>query len=101
MPILDEDLDAEKKIYETNALGLVAITQDFAPWLIKAHATVAFIICIAGHLNVPYMEIIADTVRLELSFNIRVLCVVTGAVKTMGQTYFDDFKLPEDSLQVH
>lgn len=37
--------------------------------------------------------------RLELApFGVDVLEVVTGGVKTMGQTYFDDFKLPSKSL---
>lgn len=45
------------------------------------------------------MEIIAETLRLELQpFGVGVLCVVTGAVQTNGQTYFEDWKLPEDSL---
>lgn len=45
------------------------------------------------------LEIVADTLRLELApFGVGVLEVVTGAVKTNGQTYFDDFKLPPDSL---
>lgn len=41
----------------------------------------------------------SDTLRLELSpFKVKVLSVVTGAVQTNGLTYFDDFKLPADSL---
>lgn len=45
------------------------------------------------------MEIMNDTLRLELSpFKVKVLSVVTGAVQTNGLTYFDDFKLPSDSL---
>jgi 1-acylglycerone phosphate reductase len=45
------------------------------------------------------MEIMSDTLRLELSpFNVNVISVVTGAVQTNGLTYFDDFKLPSDSL---
>jgi hypothetical protein len=45
------------------------------------------------------IEIIAETLRLELGpFNVGVLSIVTGAVKTQGQTYFEDFKLPADSL---
>lgn len=44
-------------------------------------------------------ELMADTLRLELApFNVKVLCVVTGAVSTLGQTYFGGLKLPEDSL---
>lgn len=45
------------------------------------------------------MELMADTLRLELiPFKVKVLCIVTGAVQTQGQTYFGDFKLPENSL---
>ncbi|KAL4947596.1 hypothetical protein BDW69DRAFT_178112 [Aspergillus filifer] len=109
MPILDEDLETTKKLYDTNVWGPLAVTQAFAPLLISARGTITFITSIAGHLNVPYMgtyaaskrsvEIIAETLRLELApFHVRVLSVVTGAVKTMGQTYFNDFQLPEGSL---
>lgn len=45
------------------------------------------------------LELAAETLRLELSpFGVDVLEVVTGGVKTRGQTYFGDFKLPEESL---
>lgn len=45
------------------------------------------------------LEIVAETLRLELApFGVGVLEVVTGAVKSQGQTYFGDFKLPEQSL---
>lgn len=45
------------------------------------------------------MEIMSDTLRLELSpFKVKVLSVVTGSVQTNGLTYFDDFKLPPDSV---
>lgn len=41
----------------------------------------------------------AETLRLELApFGVDVLEVVTGAVRSRGQTYFGDFKLPEQSL---
>ncbi|PWY71671.1 putative hydroxybutyrate dehydrogenase [Aspergillus heteromorphus CBS 117.55] len=109
MPILDEDLDRTRALYETNVWGPVAVTQAFAPLLIPAKGTLVFITSISGYLNVPYMgtyaaskrsiEIIAETLRLELApFGVGVLSVVTGAVKTMGQTYFGDFRLPENSL---
>ncbi|CRG85083.1 Protein RDR1 [Talaromyces islandicus] len=109
MPILDQDLDAARELYETNVLGPIAVTQAFAPLLIQAKGMLVFITSIAGYLHVPYMgtyagtkrslEIIAETLRLELApFNVKVLSIVTGAVKTMGQTYFGDFKLPDGSL---
>lgn len=44
-------------------------------------------------------EIMAETLRLELApFHVNVLSVVTGALKTRGQSHFDDWKLPEGSL---
>lgn len=44
-------------------------------------------------------ELMADTLRLELvPFNVKVLCIATGAVRTLGQTYFSDLKLPDNSL---
>lgn len=44
-------------------------------------------------------EILAETMRLELApFNVKVLSVVSGGLKTMGQTHFDDWRLPENSL---
>lgn len=37
--------------------------------------------------------------RLELApFGVKVLSIVSGALKTMGQSHFDDWKLPENSL---
>ncbi|KAB8237504.1 SDR family oxidoreductase [Aspergillus alliaceus] len=109
MPVLDEELDFTRKLFDTNVWAPVAITQAFAPLLIRAKGTTVFITSIAGHLNVPYMgvysaskrslEVIAETLRLELApFHVGVLSIVTGAVRTLGQTYFGDFKLPEDSL---
>jgi 1-acylglycerone phosphate reductase len=45
------------------------------------------------------LEIVSETIRLELlPFKISVLSIVTGAVQTNGQTYFEDFSLPQDSL---
>ncbi|KAF9894778.1 hypothetical protein FE257_004399 [Aspergillus nanangensis] len=109
MPVLDEDLDEAKELFDTNVWGSLAVTKAFAPLVIKARGTIGFIASIAGHVNVPYMgvygaskssqEIIADTLRLELApFHVKVLSIVTGAVGTRGQSYFGDWKLPADSL---
>ncbi|KAI0860521.1 hypothetical protein F4860DRAFT_524921 [Xylaria cubensis] len=106
MPILDESLDAIRGIFEVNFIGPIALTQAFAPMLLKAKGTAVFVTSTSGHLNIPYMgtyaaskmstEIAAETLRLEMApFGVNVLEVVTGAVKSMGQTYFGDFKLPQ------
>ncbi|KAL3469076.1 hypothetical protein BJX99DRAFT_265526 [Aspergillus californicus] len=109
MPILDQDIDVNKRLFETNVWGPLALTQSLAPLLIKARGTIAFISSIAGHLNLPYisayasskrsLEVYADTLRLELApFNVRVLTVVTGAVHSQGQAHFDNYCVPDDSL---
>lgn len=44
-------------------------------------------------------EILSETLRLEMApFGVTVLAVTTGAVKTNGQTYSKDWKLPADSI---
>ncbi|KAI0411428.1 hypothetical protein F5X98DRAFT_357197 [Xylaria grammica] len=109
MPILDEDLDVVRRLFEINFIGPIALTQAFAPLLIKAQGMAVYIASISGHLNIPYMgtyaaskasiEIVAETLRLELGpFGVGVLEVITGAVKSRGQTYFGDLKLPDQSL---
>lgn len=129
MPILDENLDVVRNLFEVNFYGPLAITQAFAPLLVKAKGMAVYITSVSGYINVPFMgkspdhflcnfpsrtdtkvqgtyaaskrslELAAETLRLELApFGVDVLEVVTGAVKTRGQTYFGDFKLPEQSL---
>jgi 1-acylglycerone phosphate reductase len=45
------------------------------------------------------IELIAETLRLEVEpFGVNVIEIVTGAVKTQGQTYFGDYALPADSV---
>lgn len=55
MPILDEDLEVTRKLYDTNLWGPVAVTKAFAPLLIKAKGALVFITSISGHIHVPYM----------------------------------------------
>ncbi|KAI1177692.1 hypothetical protein F4777DRAFT_541004 [Nemania sp. FL0916] len=109
MPILDENLDSVRKLFDINFIGPIDLTQSFAPLLIKAKGIVAYITSTSGYLNIPYMgayaaskrsiEIVGETLRLELApFGVDVIEVVTGAVKSKGQTYFGDFKLPQGSL---
>ncbi|OGM42617.1 short-chain dehydrogenase [Aspergillus bombycis] len=109
MPYLDEDVEQVKALYDINVWGPLRVTKAFAPLLIKTQGSIAFITSISGYLNVPFMgtyagskralELMADTLRLELiPFHVKVLCIPTGAVRTQGQTYFGDFKLPDNSL---
>ncbi|KAJ6108159.1 hypothetical protein N7523_009482 [Penicillium sp. IBT 18751x] len=108
MPLLDEDIDAAKEIFNINVWGPLAMTQVFAPLLIKSRGTLVNITSIAGHGAIPTLgsygaskrsqEHMADVLRLELSpFGVKVLSVVTGAITTNCLTYFQDWALPRDS----
>jgi 1-acylglycerone phosphate reductase len=55
MPVLDEDIEECKRIYETNVWGPLAVTQAFAPLVIKAKGHITNITSISGHVNVPWM----------------------------------------------
>ncbi|KAF2818684.1 putative hydroxybutyrate dehydrogenase [Ophiobolus disseminans] len=109
MPILDEDLDTVRALFDVNVFGPMALTKAFAPLIIKAKGSFAFVTSISGYINVPWMgtyaatkrgiELIAETLRLEVEpFGVNVIEIVTGAVKTLGQSYFSDYALPADSL---
>ncbi|KAI1875381.1 hypothetical protein JX265_004439 [Neoarthrinium moseri] len=91
IPDLDENLDQVKELFDINLWGPIALTQAFAPLLIKAGGTYA--------ASKKSIEIVADTLRLELApFGVSVLKVVTGGVKSLGQTYIEDFALSAQSL---
>jgi short-subunit dehydrogenase len=55
MPILDEDLDTTREIFEIDFLAPIALTQAFAPLLIKAKGMAVYIASTAGHLNITFM----------------------------------------------
>jgi 1-acylglycerone phosphate reductase len=45
------------------------------------------------------LELIAETLRLEVEpLGVNVIEIVTGAVKSRGQTYFEDYELPGNSV---
>ena len=54
MPMLDEDIETAKQIFEVNLWGPLAVAQAFAPLVIKAKGTMVFVSSVAGCLNVPY-----------------------------------------------
>ncbi|KAK8078730.1 hypothetical protein PG994_002537 [Apiospora phragmitis] len=108
MPILDEDLDVVKDLFQINFYGPLALTQAFVPLLTASEGMAVYITSISGYVSNKYMgtyaaskrslEIVADTLRHEIApFGVGVLEVVTGDVKTNGQTYLGDIKLPPDS----
>ncbi|KAJ5526736.1 hypothetical protein N7513_010895 [Penicillium frequentans] len=108
MPLLDDDIEAAKKTYDTNVWGPLAITKAFAPLLIKGRGTLVNITSIAGHNAMPYsgvygaskrsLEHLSEVLRLELRpFQVKVLSIVTGGVASSNQAS-GDFALPPSSL---
>jgi len=55
MPLLDENIDEAKKIFDTNVWAPLRMVQIFSPLLIEAKGTVVFITSGAGHMNVPWL----------------------------------------------
>lgn len=55
MPILDEDLDTVRGLFEINFFGPIALTQAFAPLLREAKGLAVYIASTSGYLNIPYM----------------------------------------------
>lgn len=55
MPILDEDLDVVKDLFQINFYGPLALTQAFAPLLIATKGVAVYITSVSGYLNIPYM----------------------------------------------
>lgn len=54
MPLLDDDIEAAKKTFDTNVWGPLALTKAFAPLLMKDRGTLVNITSIAGHNAMPY-----------------------------------------------
>jgi 1-acylglycerone phosphate reductase len=55
MPLLDEDIESAKEIFDINVWGPVALTKAFAPLFIKAKGSVVYVTSVAGYVNTPWM----------------------------------------------
>lgn len=76
-PLVEVDLATVKRLYDVNVLGLLAVTQAFAPLVITAKGKVVNISSVGGILAIPWaglydsskaaVTIISETMRLELA----------------------------------
>ena len=53
-PLIEVDMAAAKRLYDVNVLGLLAVTQAFAPMLIAAKGKVVNISSVGGILAMPW-----------------------------------------------
>ncbi|KXJ93121.1 dehydrogenase [Microdochium bolleyi] len=103
MPLLDADLDMARKLFEVNVWGVLAVCQRFVP-LLAASADrggsprILNIGSVVSRANAA-LALLNDTLRVELQpFNIAVLHVVTGGIKTKFYANAEGCKLPGDSM---
>ncbi|KAL3419754.1 short chain dehydrogenase [Phlyctema vagabunda] len=107
-PLLDTNVEQAKQMFDVNVFAPVAVTQAFAPLLMASKGTVVNIGSISG--NFPFfwngyynaskaaLNMLTDQLRLELApFDINVILVVTGAVKTRFLQNQPPVTLPNDS----
>jgi len=108
-PAIDLPIEESRKIFETNVLGVMAVTQVFAPLLIKSRGKIVQIGSVAAIIpysfNASYnaskaaLHSYSNSLRQELApFGVRVIVVVTGGVKSQIARYANDTKLASNSL---
>ncbi|KAH8199969.1 hypothetical protein TruAng_005850 [Truncatella angustata] len=95
MPLLDTSIEDAKKMYDINVWAVLAMSQAFAPMLIKAQGTVCNISSVACELVFAWggvynsskaaTTLLSETLRLEMApLGVRVVTVILGAVETAG-----------------
>jgi 1-acylglycerone phosphate reductase len=55
MPILDEDIEKTKELFDTNVWGPLRVTQAFASLILKAKGAFVFMTSISGYGTTPWM----------------------------------------------
>jgi short-subunit dehydrogenase len=98
-----------KALFDVNVFAVIEVTKAFAPLLIASKGTVINIGSVAGTQPVPWqgyynaskaaLHLLSSQLRSELTpFDIKVICVVTGAVKTKFFANTSASTLPSKSL---
>lgn len=55
MPLLDEDIEVAKGVFDINVWGTLRVTKAFVPMLRRARGTIVNVTSISGYLNIPWM----------------------------------------------
>jgi NAD(P)-dependent dehydrogenase (short-subunit alcohol dehydrogenase family) len=107
-PLLDTDINEGRKLFEANVWGLLAVTQAFAPALIKAKGSVLNICSIAGAVRMAWQGVynaskaaatfVSETLRMEMAgLGVKVVTAMVGEVETQIYQGGKSYKLPEGS----
>ena len=109
MPLLDSELQKGQDLFNLNVFSVVAVTNAFVPLLKTSKGTLINIGSVAGKSAMPWQAYynaskaailtITDSYRQELApFDITVISIIAGGVKTNFWANHDGGKLPAGSL---
>jgi 1-acylglycerone phosphate reductase len=59
-PLLDENLEQVKELFDINVYGALRLTQACAEMLVKASGKVVFVSSVSGYVNVPWQGKVAS-----------------------------------------
>jgi NAD(P)-dependent dehydrogenase (short-subunit alcohol dehydrogenase family) len=106
--VLDMDVDVGKKMFDVNVWGLVAISQAFAPLLMKTKGCFLNITSVAGELKIAWQggynaskaaaTFLSETLRIEVEpLGLRVVTAMVGEVKSQIWSQGEPYQLPKGS----
>lgn len=76
-PILDENIEDTKDLFNTNVWGPLAVTQAFSPLIIAAKGSFVFVTSIAGYGNTPWMGKSSKVLETVTFKWISTICIYT------------------------
>ncbi|RKP04724.1 hypothetical protein THASP1DRAFT_20794 [Thamnocephalis sphaerospora] len=110
-PLLDQDLDAARRVYETNVWGPLAVAQAVAPSMMTRRAgTIVNVGSIVGHCATPWSGVYSsskaaihawtNSMRVELRpYGVNMTLVYPGSIQSnIAQNAQQRFEWKEDSL---
>ncbi|RSL42015.1 hypothetical protein CEP53_012429 [Fusarium sp. AF-6] len=106
--LLDADMTPAKAMFDVNVWAVLELTQAFSPLLIASKGTVVNIGSVAGRLPIPFegiyniskaaLEHLSRQMRVEFApFEVKVVHVVTGGIKTGFFAHAEETELPATS----
>ncbi|KAI8058595.1 oxidoreductase [Syncephalis plumigaleata] len=110
-PLIEQDLNTARRVYDANVWGLLRMSQIVAPHMMKRRSgNIVNVSSIVGVVPIPWSGIYAsskaavrsmsDIMRMELlGFNVNVTNVYPGSIKSnIAQNSSQEFEWKEDSL---
>ncbi|KAI1502207.1 hypothetical protein F5X99DRAFT_427585 [Biscogniauxia marginata] len=93
MPLLDTSIEESKKLFDVNVWGMLAVTQAFAPMLVRSKGVILNISSIAGAVRMAWQGVynsskasvrwLSETMRIEMQgLGVRVVTAMVGEIAT-------------------